>query len=343
MLAHESSLRVGMRVYAVGAPRRLEQTISDGLLSALRRGDAGELQLVQTSAPISPGSSGGGLFDAHGRLIGITTSGLKESQNLNFAMPARWISDLARRNEPPILRIAVAPPFTPTAPAVPTAPTVRTVPAAPAAPSAPAAPTTPVTPAAPAAPVAPPAATLEGPSRIEYLVTDRLTRKTRRAVFVRDTPGTQGALSFNQGSWIESATGDVTDVNAAIAGEFDTVTPPGGWGRADLADGLAWSARYDAQRGSDAFRMELDARARRAPAMQVMGRSVEVLRIDYAGYMHKLRTAGVASNNQSGPYKAVAWYAPALRRVLRFEAQTRGGASGSAFHVDEVLELVDLR
>ena len=86
-----------MRVYAVGAPRRLEQTISDGLLSGLRRAEDGSLTMVQTSAPISPGSSGGGLFDAHGRLIGITTSGLKESQNLNFAVPSRLVEALSRR------------------------------------------------------------------------------------------------------------------------------------------------------------------------------------------------------------------------------------------------------
>ncbi|WP_431274302.1 S1C family serine protease [Variovorax ureilyticus] len=106
-LGHESSLRPGMRVYAIGSPRRLEQTISDGLLSALRRDPAGELQMVQTSAPISPGSSGGGLFDAHGRLIGITTSGMRDSQNLNFAVPARLVAELARRSNAPAGRAVV--------------------------------------------------------------------------------------------------------------------------------------------------------------------------------------------------------------------------------------------
>jgi hypothetical protein len=72
---------VGDRVYAIGAPRGLELTMSDGLISAIRPG------LIQTTAPISPGSSGGGLFDQHGRLIGITTSSLREGQNLNFAVP----------------------------------------------------------------------------------------------------------------------------------------------------------------------------------------------------------------------------------------------------------------
>lgn len=50
--------------------------------------------MVQTSAPTSPGSSGGGLFDAEGNLVGITTFQLKEGQSLNFAMPGEWVSDL---------------------------------------------------------------------------------------------------------------------------------------------------------------------------------------------------------------------------------------------------------
>jgi hypothetical protein len=98
-----SALVVGERVYAVGAPRGLELTLSDGLISALRRdkpekgaqvpADDGPA-LIQTSVPISPGSSGGGLFDAQGRLIGITTFSAVASQNLNFAHPTEWIEAL---------------------------------------------------------------------------------------------------------------------------------------------------------------------------------------------------------------------------------------------------------
>jgi S1-C subfamily serine protease len=54
---------------------------------------------IQTSAPISSGSSGGGLFDDHGRLVGITRSivvGL-DAQNLNFAVPADWLRELPQR------------------------------------------------------------------------------------------------------------------------------------------------------------------------------------------------------------------------------------------------------
>lgn len=90
-----SKLAVGEKVYAIGAPEGLELTISEGLISGLRDFDNG--RVIQTSAAISPGSSGGGLFDAQGRLVGITTFYLKEGQSLNFALPAEWTLALNRQ------------------------------------------------------------------------------------------------------------------------------------------------------------------------------------------------------------------------------------------------------
>jgi serine protease Do len=90
-----SSLAVGERVYAIGAPEGLELTLSEGVVSGLR--DYTGSRVIQTSAAISPGSSGGGLFDARGRLIGITTFSMKEGQNLNFALPTEWVEALVRR------------------------------------------------------------------------------------------------------------------------------------------------------------------------------------------------------------------------------------------------------
>lgn len=77
----------GQRVYSLGSPRGLELTFAEGLVSALRPRAGMPLPIIQTTAPISPGSSGGGLFDEFGRVIGITTFFRVESQNLNFAMP----------------------------------------------------------------------------------------------------------------------------------------------------------------------------------------------------------------------------------------------------------------
>jgi S1-C subfamily serine protease len=81
-----ADIKVGERVFTVGAPRGLELTLADGMISSKRAVEAG--RFLQTSAPISKGSSGGGLFDAEGNLLGITTFMIKDAQNLNFAIAA---------------------------------------------------------------------------------------------------------------------------------------------------------------------------------------------------------------------------------------------------------------
>ncbi len=86
-----SNLKVGVPVFAVGAPQGLELTLSDGIVSQLREGIP---PIIQTTAAISPGSSGGGLFDSEGHLVGLTTLYFQGGQNLNFAVPAEWLSDL---------------------------------------------------------------------------------------------------------------------------------------------------------------------------------------------------------------------------------------------------------
>jgi S1-C subfamily serine protease len=79
-------LAVGQKAYTIGAPFGLENTLGDGLISGLRvlKG----MKLIQTTAQISTGSSGGGLFDDCGNLIGITTFLLRDAQNINFAIAA---------------------------------------------------------------------------------------------------------------------------------------------------------------------------------------------------------------------------------------------------------------
>ena len=90
------TLKVGAKVYAIGAPKGLELTLSDGLVSSLRELDGG--QYIQTTAAISPGSSGGGLYDDNGALVGLTTFYYSEGQNLNFAVPIDWVKDLPKRS-----------------------------------------------------------------------------------------------------------------------------------------------------------------------------------------------------------------------------------------------------
>src|SRR5258708_13155052 len=68
----------------------MELTISNGIVSGFREASGG-VKLIQTTAPISAGSSGGGLFDDQGRLVGITTLVAKDSQNLNFPISPQYI------------------------------------------------------------------------------------------------------------------------------------------------------------------------------------------------------------------------------------------------------------
>ena len=89
-IAPPDSLHIGEPVFAIGSPRGMELTISNGIVSGFREIRPGT-KMVQTTAPISPGSSGGGLFDDQGRLVGITTMLAKDSQNLNFAVSAQYI------------------------------------------------------------------------------------------------------------------------------------------------------------------------------------------------------------------------------------------------------------
>ena len=82
------TLEVGEDVYGLGAPRGLDLSLSDGLVSQLREVDG--QRVIQTNAAISPGSSGGGLFDSESNLIGILTSKIsdKSTEGIGFAIPA---------------------------------------------------------------------------------------------------------------------------------------------------------------------------------------------------------------------------------------------------------------
>ena len=79
---------VGAKVVAIGSPHGLARTVTEGIVSARRMVDGREL--VQMSAAISPGSSGGPVLDAQGRVFAVATSQISDGQQLNFAMPVRY-------------------------------------------------------------------------------------------------------------------------------------------------------------------------------------------------------------------------------------------------------------
>ncbi|MDY0171075.1 MAG: trypsin-like peptidase domain-containing protein [Thermoguttaceae bacterium] len=81
---------VGQRVYAIGSPQGLDASLSEGIISG-RREVAEGMWWLQTTAPISPGSSGGPLLDPTGHVVGVVTALRHGGQNLNFAVPASQV------------------------------------------------------------------------------------------------------------------------------------------------------------------------------------------------------------------------------------------------------------
>lgn len=82
------TLRVGENVYGIGAPKGLDLSLSGGIISQLRKNK--NRRVIQTDTAISPGSSGGGLFDREGNLIGIMTAKFvdEDVEGIGFAIPA---------------------------------------------------------------------------------------------------------------------------------------------------------------------------------------------------------------------------------------------------------------
>ncbi|MCK4850062.1 MAG: serine protease [Phycisphaerae bacterium] len=96
-LGDSNQVEVGDEVYVVGNPMGLEGTISRGIVSGIRKMEKDKL--FQITAPISPGSSGGPVLNAKGEVIGVAVATFKGGQNLNFAVPASYLSSLLQNIE----------------------------------------------------------------------------------------------------------------------------------------------------------------------------------------------------------------------------------------------------
>jgi hypothetical protein len=90
-LGDSNTVKLGEKVVAIGSPKGLTNTVSDGVVSGFR--NDGVNNLIQTSVPITFGSSGGALINEYGEVIGVTTSGIGEA-NLNFAVPINVVKQV---------------------------------------------------------------------------------------------------------------------------------------------------------------------------------------------------------------------------------------------------------
>ena len=99
LLGDSASLRVGQLVITMGNPLGFQSTVSTGVVCALGRASRsreGRLieNIIQHTAPLNPGNSGGPLLDSRGRVVGINTAIIMMAQGIGFAIPvntARWV------------------------------------------------------------------------------------------------------------------------------------------------------------------------------------------------------------------------------------------------------------
>lgn len=97
VLGNSNNINEGEDIVAIGNPYGWEKTISEGIVSGIR--DLEVIKLLQITAPVSQGSSGGALFNRNGEVIGITTlASYWGAQNINFAIPINYLHSLISEN-----------------------------------------------------------------------------------------------------------------------------------------------------------------------------------------------------------------------------------------------------
>ena len=90
-LGSSEDLNTGSRIYAIGSPAGLEQTLTSGIVSAQNRRFLSLGSVLQIDAPVNHGSSGGPIIDEAGRVQAIVFAGLERQEGLNFAIPVELL------------------------------------------------------------------------------------------------------------------------------------------------------------------------------------------------------------------------------------------------------------
>jgi len=90
-LGDSANVQIGDKITLISSPEGLNNTVTEGILSARR---SGKRSVMQVSAPISPGSSGAPVFDTTGHVVGVAQSQFRSGQNLNFAIPINVVTSL---------------------------------------------------------------------------------------------------------------------------------------------------------------------------------------------------------------------------------------------------------
>ena len=291
-IATLAQTKVGAKSYAIGNPQGYEQTISEGLVSGLRRNDKGEIESIQTSAPISPGSSGGGLFDEQGRLIGVTTRGyLEGAQNLNFAVPAQWIAEVPARSAAALAARELA-----------RQPLARTS----------------STSSGVLRPF-PGDQTVSAGDSYSYQYTELLTSISKTVAYVVDKVDGKD-ISYNNGTKVETLDGQTTVLKKYELGIFEAFTPVDGWVTPTMKVGDVWETRivprhsgYFDPRGnvSTTAAEKVKVRVVADTTIQTPVREFKVLRIEYESWFGNLMNRRRMT--------ATGWWSMELKRFVLFE------------------------
>jgi len=295
-------LKVGERVFAIGNPQGFEVTLSEGLISGLRGElpglpvDQGGGSVVQTTAPISPGSSGGGLFDAEGRLIGVTSLIRRNAQNINIALPTDWISEIPARAQAALV--------------------ARSAPQA-------------------AATAAAPGLPRSGTAWV-YAYSERIFGRSRAEFTVKvlgvDSESVQESLSVQGGRTsqqlvsprdpliLERPIGASTILLEAppylLAGNGDQ--PPGN------LDALAGYPRGESTMPHWVFHSNVGT----WEEVNVPAGTFRALRVELRGERAPTNTTAITSP-MTGRFELIAWYSPEVRRYVKLEHKAWSGSYGS--------------